>query len=238
MIKADILSKADIEAEAQCFLQKYNSESLINATVLDLESIAEFNLGLTIDYQRLDKDGNLLGMTIFKDSKIPIIDEEQKLNFIKANRGTIIFNTLMTDNSKQEKRYKFTLAHEIGHWILHRGKMTDYEGQITLDTLIKEKISNDESTYIKCLNRNVNPNYINSVLKEAIDWIEWQANYFASAVLMPKKVFCENYDKYKQIYSKEKVVEILANDFGVSMVAVENRIKNFNKDYILSQIRI
>lgn len=238
MIKPDILSKEDIELEATVFLQKYSPESLCKIVRLDLESIAEFDLNLVIDYQRLDKDGNLLGMTIFKESRVPIINENMNIEFIKVNRGTIIFNTWMTDDLKQKSRYKYTLAHEVGHWILHRGKMLDYDGQISLDMLLKQKLSVDENAYVKCLNRNVNPSYINTKLKEDIDWIEWQANYWASAILMPKEIFCETYEKYKKMYVKEKMVENLANDFGVSKVAVENRIKNFNKEYILNQIKI
>lgn len=238
MIKPDILSKEDIESEATVFLQKYSPESLCKIVKLDLESIAEFDLNLVIDYQKLDKDGNLLGMTIFKESRVPIINENGNIEFIKVNKGTIIFNTWMTDDLKQNNRYKYTLAHEVGHWILHRRKMLDYDGQISLDMLLKQKSSVDENAYVKCLNRKVNPSYINTKLKEDIDWIEWQANYWASAILMPKKIFCETYEEYKKVYAKGKIVENLANDFGVSKVAVENRIKNFNKEYILNQINI
>lgn len=77
MIKADILSKNDLEKEAQLFLEQYSLESLSNVTILDLESIVEFDLGLSIDYQQLDENGNLLGMTIFKDSSLPIINENR-----------------------------------------------------------------------------------------------------------------------------------------------------------------
>lgn len=77
MIKADILSKSDLEKEAQLFLEQYSLESLSNVTILDLESIVEFDLGLSIDYQQLDENGNLLGMTIFKDSSLPIINENR-----------------------------------------------------------------------------------------------------------------------------------------------------------------
>lgn len=143
----------------------------------------------------------------------------------------------MTNDLKQNNRYKFTLAHETSHWILHRQKMIGYEGQIDFGMLLNKNELKEDS-YIKCLNRNVNPYYINTKLKDDIDWIEWQANYFASAILMPKKIFCEKYIEYKEKYSKEGTVEKLSANFGVSKNAVENRIKNFYKDYILNQVEI
>jgi hypothetical protein len=64
-------------------------------------------------------------------------------------------------------RHAFTLAHEFGHLVLHRHLvLTKRDYQIT-DT------ERDFVTGKK-------------ILKSTRDWIEWQANRFAAAVLMPR----------------------------------------------------
>ena len=83
-------------------------------------------------------------------------------------RGIYIDMSLINDN-----RFNFTLSHEIGHLVLHRKltfKQEEYEGiQDTEYDMISGK----------------------HILKTDRDWIEWQANYFGSAFLMPKQTFIE-----------------------------------------------
>lgn len=79
--------------------------------------------------------------------------------------GIYIDISLQTD-----PRFPFTLAHEIGHLVLHRKvnvKETGYEGQELTDT------ERDLVTGKK-------------LLKTPRDWLEWQANRFASAILLPR----------------------------------------------------
>lgn len=79
--------------------------------------------------------------------------------------GVFIDVSLVNDS-----RFNFILGHELGHVILHRSvdiKRTGYEEQELVDTEI------DLTTGKKNLNTTR-------------DWLEWQANYFASAILIPR----------------------------------------------------
>lgn len=76
---------------------------------------------------------------------------------------------------QNDPRFPFTLAHEFGHLVFHRGidfAKTGYANQEITDTEI------DMLTGKK-------------VLKTPRDWIEWHANYFAAALLMPRATFHE-----------------------------------------------
>jgi len=69
-----------------------------------------------------------------------------------------------------DPRFNFVLGHELGHVVLHRFvdiKKTGYEEQEIIDTKI------DFFTGKKNL-------------QTPRDWLEWQANYFSSAILMPR----------------------------------------------------
>ena len=71
---------------------------------------------------------------------------------------------------KEDPRLCFTLAHEFGHLVLHRDidlKRIGYAEQAMIDTQI-DLISGHRQ------------------LRTPREWIEWQANYFAGAILMPR----------------------------------------------------
>jgi Zn-dependent peptidase ImmA (M78 family) len=63
-----------------------------------------------------------------------------------------------------EGRFTFTCAHEVGHWVLHRRYVEE------------AKRSGSEEIAIICR------------LEKAKEPIEWQADYFASSLLMPEDV--------------------------------------------------
>jgi Zn-dependent peptidase ImmA (M78 family) len=80
-------------------------------------------------------------------------------------KGIFVDASLVNDS-----RFNFVLAHELGHLILHRSvdiKRTGYEEQELVDTEINFVTGKKK-------------------LKTAHDWLEWQANYFASAILIPR----------------------------------------------------
>ena len=65
---------------------------------------------------------------------------------------------------------KFVLGHEFGHLTLHRNLLIKKEGYVDVDITDTEK---DLVTGQK-------------LLTTPRDWLEWQANRFASAILMPR----------------------------------------------------
>ena len=96
---------------------------------------------------------------------------------------------------QDEKRRRFTIAHELGHLFLHMGYLTNHELWEKQENKVYQRIGNSEK--------------------------EYQANEFAAAFLMPKKeyfkVMNENLDGNKVMTSK------IAEHFHVSVEAASNR---------------
>ena len=216
--KSKILCKGDIDNEAIRFLEEYSPNSLQELNIIDLESIAEFKLNLKIEYQKLDENGDLLGMTIFKTGYVDVINEDR----------TIILNEILINDLKLQGRYQFTLAHELGHWILHRKEFIEDENQINLFDIIGDITDND---CIKCLNRDVVDNkVIAGGLKTDLDWLEWQANYFGASILMPRRLIKQYYSENYNNKDIKQMAKEISETCGVSKQAAEIRIKDTNDD--------
>ena len=105
---------------------------------------------------------------------------------------------------------RFTQAHEIAHWILHRDvDLADYTLADTEQTLTQEK-----------------------KLTTTYDWVEWQANTFAAFLLVPKKRFQNEINKALKLlnihkplqelapFEYVKIQKILAHSFQVSQTVI------------------
>lgn len=233
MDKIKPLSRIQIDNEAIAFLNKYNKDAIENPQKLDLEDIIENKLQLSIDYQILDSDNHILGMTVFKSGNIEVLDENKNKKYIRVEKNTMVFNEELASNLKQQGRFRFTLAHEIGHWVLHRKYYFIDENQLNLfDEL-------GENDFIKCLNRNEN-DMITNQNKTNIDWLEWQADNFASSLLMPKNIFKITYEKLtKELSNEKEVISKLSSIFGTSKQACQIRLNIlYNKDILDNQLKI
>ena len=93
------------------------------------------------------------------------------------------------------ERKKFTIAHELGHLFLHMGYRINVE----------------------LWNKQKNLTYYRS----GDSLMEYQANEFAAALLMPKKVYKRIMDQYT--LGREVETDKVADYFGVSVSAASNR---------------
>lgn len=164
-IRVPIRNKPFIEAEAKRLLEEYVAET--GARVPDaipVEEIARYHLCLQIEFADLydvldlprDSGGpDILGAMFFEQSAILI---EERLN-------PEIY-------PEQLGRYRFSLAHEVGHWRLHR------------DAMARRKLANADQPSFICRQ------------SEAVSVpVEWQAETFASCLLLPRervlKAWCD-----------------------------------------------
>ena len=91
MDKVDVLSRKQIDVEAEKFLMKYRPNALSKPTKLDLESLIENDLGLEIDYQNLDPEHQILGATIFRDGYMDVYSEGKRESKM-FSKNTMIFD--------------------------------------------------------------------------------------------------------------------------------------------------
>jgi Zn-dependent peptidase ImmA (M78 family) len=118
--------------------------------------------------------------------------------FIKS-KAICINEKLLDDRS--EGRMMFTCAHEAGHWVLHRHMVE------------QARRSSADAEAIVCRTRN-------SRLP-----IEWQADYFASCLLMPEK---EVAGAFSQVWDgNEMVLDNVRSRLGGTSVCVDPCVKNW-----------
>lgn len=191
--KAPYLDYEEIKIIAEDFLNRYNPEDILPVPI---EEIIELQLGIDI---------------------IPINSLKAAYNidgFISYN-----FKEIRVDNDLFEKfeyRYRFTLAHEIGHKIIHQ------------DFYEALQFSNADE-WIKI---------INSIDSKQYSFLELHANNFAGLILVPEHHLKEKYQEAINIieasgFDKESNPDIvneyvsrwLEKTFQVSSGTIERRIR-------------
>lgn len=161
---------------------------------IPIEEMIEFKYGLIVKYYTLSKNGAIHGLTAFENCVIPIYDKKlRRYEGLLVKAGTIIIdNCLLAPN--MEKRLRFTLAHELAHWIIH----SDYFKQQSELASKSSKDSNEQT--------------------------EREADSVAAALLMPKGRVKVAYGRLKNRLKPEAVVTRLAEIFNVSNKAMEIRL--------------
>jgi hypothetical protein len=190
-LKIPVLSYEQIRNHANAFLSKYNATGVIPVPI---EEIAEFSLHLNI---------------------IPIPGIQNSLEvagFISSDLRSISVDQFVME--KRVTRYRFTLAHEIGHLWLH----SEIFAQLKLNTVEEWKKFQTEM--------DVND----------YRWLEFQAYAFAGLVLAPKealasrRVICEQQIEKEGLSPATEAAQyaihrMLASEFNVSAEVIERRLQ-------------
>lgn len=141
--------------------------------------------------------------------------------------GTIIIDASLL-GEEQHHRRRFTISHELSHWIIHRQMHYSDNPNYSLRTA---------RPYIVCRESTPNRDRHREYWTEN-DWMEWQADKFASAMLMPASVF---YPEAQAVMRRHRagsyivdgcgsksttdVITELTEIFDVSRTAVRIRLK-------------
>jgi Zn-dependent peptidase ImmA (M78 family) len=120
--------------------------------------------------------------------------------------GALIRNeesTVIAVNSAQhENRQRFTIAHEIGHFLLHKGTQVHFDEDFRI-------------------------NYRNAISSDATEQDEIEANGFAAALLMPEPFLRRDWSRLKpEDAAIANAIKSLAVRYKVSMKAMEHRLVN------------
>ena len=183
-----VISTAELETEADRFLDRYYPEALREPMAVPIEEIAKTQLGLTVlKGHRLTHDFSIFGQICFADTEVTVFDlfdigEET----ITAKRGTI-FVDAYTFWERNLGCVNNTIAHEVFHWYRHR-----------LYASIKHILHGEKVVPHRCPTDMTYPG-------ENEEWtdeqrMEWQANKLAPRILMPRKTFCEKVDELYHAY--------------------------------------
>jgi Zn-dependent peptidase ImmA (M78 family) len=120
--------------------------------------------------------------------------------FLRSGLGIIGYNP-----SEPPVRQRFTIAHELGHYELHRN-----QGELFVD-----KTDQAQKVYLR------NEASSSGELKQ-----EREANAFAAAILMPKAMVYAQLREHQFDLNDEKALKDLAKLFQVSLPAITYRLSN------------
>lgn len=173
------------------------------------------------EWEKLEDDSWSL-LTDFKISTpaVPIIEvaKKQGLSVISYDLGEGVSGTLIIEKGNgfigynpthSRVRQRFTIAHELAHYVLHCQSKRNGQLFVDKDFIVKYRSENS---------------YTPLELRQ-----EQQANIFAAALLMPKKFIDNELAKknFKQMGEPE-LIESLAKIFDVSIPAMTYRLNDLN----------
>lgn len=154
------------------------AELNVNELPIPIKKIAE-HLGVKI--HPYDLGENISGVLVFK--------EEQSIIGVNPNESSV--------------RQRFTIAHELGHFFLHKNS----EESIFVDKDFKVLFRSQESA-------------------PGEHKREQEANAFAASILMPRKKIEEEIKNNFMDRTDEVMIKLLAKKFDVSVIAMSIRISN------------
>ena len=193
-----ILSRDEIEAIKERMLMEYDPRVLEEPQAVDVDSFAQNYLGAHQSYEYLSHCGIYLGMTVFNDTnRVVIFDPDTGLaDYTSAKANTIIIDRTLLEK-EQEKRYRFTEGHECGHLGLGHGA---YFGYDPYQMTIAQFFDDAEPAMVRCRANSTRARSDNTRYWRDADWLEWQADTFASCLLLPQKAILKLNDMIRDGY--------------------------------------
>ena len=158
------LPEKHIEQEAELLLAEYGERfDEIAEPPVPIDEVIELHLQLAFeiaDLRELFGAGDIHGAIWINEERIAI---DRSLD--------------PAANPRKLGRYRFTLAHETGHWRLHR---THY----LKNTQQRELFDHDDKPAFICRSSDTQP-------------VEWQANAFAAYLLMPRDMVLAAWESWR-----------------------------------------
>lgn len=200
---------------------------------LSAKDIKEIAIQILAEYNNIQHPIDDNFFKSFLQEKFGIsINDESSLNVINGNKVLGYFNkkekVIFIDNSiANTNRANFVLAHELGHYLLHK------------DLIINQEFyeNSEDSLYDYSQDKHLLINEKN--------WIEYQANRFAIELLLPQDLLINHFILYRshigisrpsfmyvdnQPINKRdyiRTIEYLSNRFNVSKSSVKYRLEEF-----------
>ena len=212
------LSKYAIEDIATQELKEHCPAMLNYPCAMNTERFLDDH-GLIIKRLYLGIPGHeILGAIVMVDeADVLVSDTRLRPDVISVDFGTVLIHSGLC-SKKYEMRRRYTEMHEVSHWLLHQ-----------------PYFARSDSSYIACrsVERYKMPR------KTEHDWLEWQADTLAAALLMPRDVFydyartairnagarqgylCEGNAADRKIY--HQVIQDISSRFRVSKKAAQIR---------------
>lgn len=201
-----------LDAYAEAVIRDAIPDMLAVPAAINVEWFVEFYLGLQIEFKRLSYDREILGMTAFNAGIVQIFDESTgKTEGLPVREGTVIIDPLLTEKRNIARR-RFTYMHEGSHWLLHRKAFAEDNPFGPVGVY--------ENQYLAAKEGRID--YSRSQ-KERTDSqrMERQADFLASALLMPKPTLRMAFRDFFGVYKEKPRKLIRKKDAWDDCLAVQ-----------------
>ncbi|OJU09171.1 MAG: hypothetical protein BGN88_08445 [Clostridiales bacterium 43-6] len=220
------LHKTDFDDIALMLLREYLASVVDSPGEVDINYLIKDCLYLDVYCKNLSANKSILGLVAFEDTTIPCYNLHFEPTTFDLVAGNIVLDMSLS-GQRQLPRRRFTLAHELSHWILHRSYHSPSNQVFAL-----KKVG-----YLPCGESEI------SIKKKALvtesDKEEWQANSLAAAILMPKFAFLHcAYQELRQHFGTGAAVFSETVDHDKYKAAVGNIAAVFNVSFQATEIRL
>ena len=165
-------SHAQLEKLADNLNRRYDTGRLIKPSRIDVYDIVDL-LGARLAFEYLSPDRTYLGATIFRNGTLYVWPGNPYVKDMMPTEklfygGTIIIDRDLNESTEEQDQFSenFTVIHECFHYAKHQASFK-HSGHMSLSFSGYGKKQTDK--------------------KDALFWIEHQANYSAAAFLMPRE---------------------------------------------------
>lgn len=223
----EYLSRKDLEGIASRIISDYKALPRFEGQKvqkIDPIILARELCGYTMDHAHLSIDRLILGVTSRDEVVIPVYDDNDETTLYYMDGSTFLIETDLKNDPTKAGRYNFTVLHEVSHQIISR-LFPDRCG-----TTIKREM------------------YYRGKLQRPFvqDWLEWQADNLASALLLPPDIVWaalhsfglgDGIDILNRVFRPEQFEKFsaMADFLGASKQALAIRLKELGwlkKEYL------
>lgn len=176
-----LLSKRQLELYGERVLRDFCPDILQKPQPTDIDRFITDYMGFNFEYQYLSNNQMYLGITVFEDTNtLPIfVPELNRAEFLTVQKNTIIIEGTLAENPSLIHRERFTEGHEASHGLIHPEY---YQRRAQYASLHDRR----GGIYSKPIFPDLSGVDVNGKSLKGEAWLEWQANYLASVLLMPK----------------------------------------------------
>jgi hypothetical protein len=165
-----------LDEYAEAVVRDYEPERLRIPGPFNVEGFVKDYLGMTVAFHKLNYGKTVLGITAFEDGYIQTLDTQTGMVVtIPVKAGTAVIDASLKEK-RNIARLRFTYGHEGSHYLIHRGAFM-------ADNLFRAGGGFDDQRVAAKRGRIDYSRNTDDATDR--DWVERQADFLASALLMP-----------------------------------------------------
>lgn len=219
-----VFGNEQLDEIAEDFLRRHYKKALLEPCWVDPVELAN-TMNLTVRYENITRDGSIFGRSFFYDCETELYDaESDNMYKVMIPKKTILVDRraafLMVLGAVNN-----TIVHECVHWDKHKKAFA-------LARLYDKELSNIGCRVVGGIAGNK---------RDAVEWMEWQANALAPRIQMPLAMFKKKADQLVSKYRREMkaydmidiiepIIDGLVLAFGVSRLAAKIRMLDAGHD--------